>query len=112
MTTTAEDATTAKLRTARVQLALIDRGFTPQNAKAAAQLIDCEFGDDGEPKNLADAIAKASKAYGTELFESESEDGDGGEASAPDLHQGARTPKHEDKPTGLFPGLAAKDGDR
>lgn len=59
---------TKKLRTANLMLALADQGLTGGRAKAAAKLLDVEYDDSDEPKDLKAAIDAAKKTYGDDVF--------------------------------------------
>lgn len=63
-------ATTAtdKLRRAHLLVALADLDLTGGRAKAAAKLLEVEYDDEDEPKDLDKAIEAAKKTYGDDIF--------------------------------------------
>jgi hypothetical protein len=99
---TALEQATAKLRRANLLVALAGQGLSGGKGKAAAKLLDVEFDDDDEPKNLTAAIDTAKTEYGPELFTAAKavepgKEKDPTRSGDPKLNQGPRdTPKDDE----------------
>lgn len=97
---------TAKIQRANLITALADKGLMGGKARAAARLLEVEFDDSDEPKDLDDAIKAATAEYGEELFKGAMPEGSGdqptgetpeGQTPTPNLHQGPQTPMTDEQ---------------